>query len=233
MTTTALKARKEFGKTLASDIAHRLRNEIVTCQLKPNESLKFDALRLSFGASFTTLREALTLLVAEGLVVAEEQRGYKVAPVTLEDLHDLTHARILIEVDLLRRSIEKGDDDWEIRVISSLHRLAKIEERAPEDYATNAEWKATHRQFHEALVSASGSPTLLAVRNSLFDRAERYRNLSAMFRPHPRDKVGEHRALMQAAIGRNADQACDLIRSHIQTTSDNVAKYAAGVISAT
>ena len=37
MTTTALKARKEFGKTLAADIAHRLRNEIVTCQLKPND----------------------------------------------------------------------------------------------------------------------------------------------------------------------------------------------------
>jgi DNA-binding GntR family transcriptional regulator len=226
MTTTALKARKEFGKTLASDIAHRLRNEIVTCQLKPDESLKFDALRLSFGASFTTL----TLLAAEGLVVAEEQRGYKVAPVTLDDLSDLTHARILIEVDLIRRSIEQGDDDWEIRVISCLHRLAKIEERAPENYPVNVEWKSAHRQFHEALVSASGSPTLLAVRNSLFDRAERYRNLSALFRPHPRDKAGEHRTLMQAAISRNADQACSLIRTHIQTTSDNVAKYASGVI---
>ena len=156
MTTTALKARKEFGKTLAADIAHRLRNEIVTCQLKPDESLKFDALRLSFGASFTTLREALTLLAAEGLVVAEEQRGYKVAPVTLDDLSDLTHARILIEVDLIRRSIENGDDDWEIRVISSLHRLAKIEERAPENYPVNVEWKSAHRQFHEALVSACG-----------------------------------------------------------------------------
>jgi len=230
MTTTAFKARKEFGKTLAADIAHRLRNEIVTCQLKPDESLKFDALRLSFGASFTTLREALTLLAAEGLVVAEEQRGYKVAPVTLDDLSDLTHARILIEVDLIRRSIENGDDDWEIRVISSLHRLAKIEERAPENYPVNVEWKSAHRQFHEALVSASGSPTLLAVRNSLFDRAERYRNLSALFRPHPRDKTGEHRALMQAAISRNAEQACSLIRTHIQTTSDNVAKYASGVI---
>src|SRR5436190_1466957 len=158
MTTTALKARKEFGKTLAADIAHRLRNEIVTCQLKPDKSLKFDALRLSFGASFTTLREALTLLAAEGLVLAEEQRGYKVAPVTLDDLSDLTHARIL------------------------------------------------------------------------FERAERYRNLSALFRPHPRDKTGEHRALMQAAISRNAEQACSLIRTHIQTTSDNVAKYASGVI---
>jgi GntR family transcriptional regulator, carbon starvation induced regulator len=170
--------------------------------------------------------------VAEGLVVAEEQRGYKVAPVTLDDLSDLTHARILIEVDLIRRSIEKGDDDWEIRVISCLHRLAKIEERAPENYPVNVEWKSAHRQFHEALVSASGSPTLLAVRNSLFDRAERYRNLSALFRPHPRDKAGEHRTLMQAAISRNAEQACSLIASHIQTTSDNVAKYASGVISA-
>lgn len=231
MSTTALRARKEFGKTLASDIAHRLRNEIVTGQFKPNESLKFDALRLSFGASFTTLREALTSLAAEGLVVAEEQRGYKVAPVTIEDLFDLTHARILIDVDLIRRSIQKGDDDWEIRVISSLHRLSKIEERAPENYVSNVEWKLTHRQFHEALVSASGSPTLLAVRNSLFERAERYRNLSALSRPRPRDKAGEHRALMQAAIGRNADEACALIATHIQTTSDNVAKYASGVIS--
>jgi GntR family transcriptional regulator, carbon starvation induced regulator len=51
-----------------------------------------------------------------------------------------------------------------------------------------------------------------------------------LFRPHPRDKTGEHRALMQAAISRNADQACSLIRTHIQTTSDNVAKYASGVI---
>ena len=48
--------------------------------------------------------------------------------------------------------------------------------------------------------------------------------------PHPRDKTGEHRALMQAAISRNAEQACSLIRTHIQTTSDNVAKYASGVI---
>ena len=230
MNVTAFKRRKEFGKTLASDIAHRMRNEIVTCRLKPGEVLKFDTLRLAYGASFTTLREALTCLAAEGLVVAEEQRGFKVAPISLSDLIDLTRARILIEVDLIRRSIENGDDDWEIRVISCLHRLAKIEERAPENYPVNVEWKSAHRQFHEALVSASGSPTLLAVRNSLFDRAERYRNLSALFRPHPRDKAGEHRTLMQAAISRNAEQSCSLIRTHIQTTSDNVAKYATGVI---
>src|SRR5204863_9393986 len=81
MNVTAFKRRKEFGKTLASDIAHRMRTEIVTCRLKPGEVLKFDTLRQAYGASFTTLREALTCLSAEGLVVAEEQRGVKVAPV--------------------------------------------------------------------------------------------------------------------------------------------------------
>lgn len=230
MNVTAFKRRKEFGKTLASDIAHRMRNEIVTCKLKPGEVLKFDALRLAYGASFTTLREALTSLAAEGLVVAEEQRGFKVAPVSIEDLIDLTRARILIEVDLMRRSIENGDDDWEIAVISSIHRLGIIEGRAVEDYADNPEWKVAHREFHESLVAACGSPTLLGIRQSLFERAERYRNISARLRPRPRDKVGEHRALMKAAVGRDADHACELIAKHIQTTTDNVIKYASELI---
>ena len=231
MNVTAFKRRKEFGKTLASDIAHRMRSEIVTCRLKPGEMLRFDTLRLAYGASFTTLREALTCLAAEGLVVAEEQRGFKVAPVTIADLIDLTRARVLIDVDLIRRSIENGGDDWEIAVISSIHRLGIIEGRAVDDYADNPEWKVAHREFHESLVSACGSPTLLGIRQTLFERAERYRNISARFRPQPRDKAGEHRTLMKATVGRDADRACELIAKHIQATTDNVIKYASEVIS--
>jgi GntR family transcriptional regulator, carbon starvation induced regulator len=231
MSVTAFKRRKEFGKTLASDIAHRMRTEIVTCRLRPGEVLKFDTLRSAYGASFTTLREALTCLAAEGLVVAEEQRGFKVAPVTIGDLIDLTRARILIEVDLIRRSIENGSDDWEIRVISSIHRLGIIEGRTAENYVDNPEWKHAHREFHESLVGACDSPTLLGIRSSLFERAERYRSISATLRPRSRDKAGEHRALMKAAVGRDADHACDLIARHIQSTTDNVIKYASELIS--
>lgn len=231
MNVTAFKRRKEFGKTLASDIAHRMRSEIVTCRIRPGELLKFDTLRLAYGASFTTLREALTCLAAEGLVIAEEQRGFKVAPVTIDDLLDLTRARILIEVDLIRRSIENGDDNWEIAVISSIHRIGIIEGRTTENYADNPEWKLAHREFHESLVGACGSPTLLGIRGSLFERAERYRNISATFRPRSRDKAGEHRALMKAAVGRDAGRACELIARHIQSTTDNVIKYASQSIS--
>jgi GntR family carbon starvation induced transcriptional regulator len=230
MSIPVARSRKEFGKTLAADITHRLRQEIVGCRLKPGEALRFDALRSAFGASFTTLREALTSLSADGLVIAEEQRGFRVAPVTTEDLLDVTDARVLIEIELLRRSIAQGGDDWEIAVISTLHRLGRIEERLSGHHTEDAEWKIAHRQFHEALVSGGRSPTLLAIRASLFERAERYRNLSSMFRPTPRDKAGEHRAIMQAAIARDADQALALIERHIRSTSDNVVRYASHLL---
>jgi GntR family carbon starvation induced transcriptional regulator len=230
MTVPAAKARKEFGRTLAVDITHRLRQDIVSCRLKPGEALKFDALRSAFGASFTTLREALTSLSADGLVVAEEQRGFRVAPVTTEDLIDVTHARVLIEIELLRRSIAQGGDDWEIAVISTLHRLGRIEERLSGHHTEDNEWKVAHRQFHEALVSGGRSPTLFGIRAALYERAERYRNLSSMFRPTPRDKVGEHRAIMQAAIARDHGQALALIEAHIRSTSDNVVKYASHLL---
>lgn len=226
MPRTAARPRKQFGRTIAGDITHRMREDIVTCQLRPGEPLRFDVLRLRFGASFTTLREALTALASEGLVESQEQRGFWVAPMSRRDLVEVTEARVLIEVELLRRSIEKGGDDWEIAVISTLHRLRCIEERAAEHSTSDPQWNLAHRQFHEALVSACDSATLLAIRTALFDRAERYRHLSASFRPRPRDKAGEHQTIMQAAISRNAGAAAKLIETHIRTTSDNVVKYA-------
>ena len=227
---TASRPRKEFGKTIAGDITHRLREDIVTCELKPDAPLRFDVLRDRFGASFTTLREALTALAAEGLVDAQEQRGFRVAPVSRSNLVEVTDARVLIEVELLRRSIERGGDDWEIAVMSTLHRLRRIEQRAADHPLSDPEWNMAHRQFHEALVSAGESATLLSIRAELFGRAERYRHLSAGFRPRPRDKAGEHQAIMQAAISRNADLAIDLIERHIRSTTDNVIKYASHLI---
>ncbi len=226
MPDTALRPRKEFGKTIAGDITHRLRQEIVSCQLQPGEPLRFDVLKLRFGASFTTLREALTALASERLVEAQEQRGFRVAPVSSRDLSEVTDARVLIELELLRRSLANGGDDWEIAVISTLHRLRRIEERMPEGALPDPEWHVAHRQFHEALVSAGNSATLLAIRAELFDRAERYRHLSASYRPRPRDKAGEHQAIMQAAISRNVVLALQLVENHIRSTSDNVVRFA-------
>jgi hypothetical protein len=72
------------------------------------------------------LGEALSHLLAEGLVLLEQQRGYAVAPVSLDDLHDVTATRRYIDSLALRRSIERGDLEWEARIVASFHRLSKI-----------------------------------------------------------------------------------------------------------
>jgi DNA-binding GntR family transcriptional regulator len=222
--------RKEFGKTVAADVAHRMREEIVTCRLVPGEPLRFESLRGAFDASFTTLREALMTLAADGLVVSEEQRGFRVAPVSKAHLLDVTHARVLIEVDAIRRAVEHGGDEWEIASMTTLHRLTKLEERIKGRPTDDPEWRRAHAQFHHALVSSCNSPVLLRIRGQLFDQSERYRCLSASRRPVARDKQGEHRAMMMAAIGRNAGLAAELVEKHIRDTSENVLKYAGDLL---
>jgi DNA-binding GntR family transcriptional regulator len=230
MTVQTLRPRKEFGKTIAADLAHRLKEEIITCRLKPGEPLKFEELRNRFAASFTSLREALMSLVADGLVINEQQRGFHVAPATMNELIDITETRVLVESEALRKSIERGGDNWEIALMSALHLLNRIEERATTNLSEDPNWRKAHREFHFAMVSACGSPTLLAIRSNLFDRSERFRSLSAALRPRPRDKSGEHRALMTAAISRDANLAVSLIERHMRSTTQNVIDYASACL---
>lgn len=230
MNSKVIRLRKEFGNSVASDLGYRLREEVISCRLKPGEPLKLEPLRERFGASFTTLREALLSLVADGLVILESQRGFRVASVTIEDLHDVTNSRLLIELEVLRLSIEKGDDKWEIDVMTAMQRLNKAEEQLTGLPSDDIGWRTAHKDFHYTLVAACGSPTLLAIRSALFDRSERYRSLSAAYRPFKRNKTGEHRALMLAAISRDQALSAELIDKHIRGTTDNVLKYAKDIV---
>lgn len=96
-------ARPDGGPTtLTTQVYGRLRGEIIGGQLKPNEKLRLAALRQRLGVGMSAIREALSRLAAEGLVIAEDQRGFRVSPVSREDLEDLTRVRIEIERHLAR-----------------------------------------------------------------------------------------------------------------------------------
>ncbi len=228
--TLALASPPEKARTLAGDVLHRLRADIVTCRLKPGSALKFEHLKDAYGASFGTLREALTALAADGLVVSEEQRGFRVAPVSRADLVDLTEARVLIERQLITLSIQNGGDDWEVSTAACLHRMALAAERVSGNVVLNETWKTAHAQFHEALVAASGSPILLGMRATLFKRAERYRSLSSLVRKIKRSKIDEHRLIMEAAFSRQIQKTQGLLEDHMRATTANVLAHAAGIV---
>ena len=211
-----------IGRTLATDVLHRLRDDIISCVLKPGERLRFEALRDIYGVSFSTLREALARLASERLVVAEGQRGFIVAPISREDLLDLTDTRVLVERECLHRAMEHGDAAWEAQILGAYHRLDRVEARLSETGGVSSEWDARHFDFHESLVASAGSPTLAEIRRSLFERARRYRRLSAATRKNPRAKRDEHRTLMEAVLSRDIPHAQELLERHIRETAANV-----------
>jgi DNA-binding GntR family transcriptional regulator len=121
--TSRTTAGRVAGQTLSEGVYQELRTDILACKLHPGAKLQINTLAEAREVSLSGVREALARLSAEGLVVSEPQRGYRVAPVSLEDLTDLTMTRIDVENLCLLRSIEQGGVDWETAVVAAMHRL--------------------------------------------------------------------------------------------------------------
>jgi DNA-binding GntR family transcriptional regulator len=204
-----------------------IRGDILACRLKPGERLKIDALSARLSTSPGAIREALSRLCADRLVVGEAWKGFSVAPVSSEDLDDLTRTRLTIETDCLRQSIEAGGIEWETQLVAADHRLARLtaDVRRKGVYASD-EWADAHAEYHQRLVDACGSAWLLRLRRVLFDHAERYRRLALTPRSG-RDLDAEHRAITEAALARDVKRACRLLSDHLLLTPFMVRKYAA------
>ena len=206
--------------SLTQSVYERLRADLLACRLWPGDRLKISDLCQSMGVNLGAVREALARLLSEGLVVAEPQRGFRVAPISAVELRDLTEVRIDVEARCLRRSIEGAGVEWETAIVAAHHGLTRLPERDPEDPSrANDAWSAQHAAFHRALVAGCDSPWLLRLRDSLYDQSERYRRLSVPLARIERDVAGEHRAIMEAAVSRRADRACALLAEHFRATT--------------
>jgi DNA-binding GntR family transcriptional regulator len=215
--------------TLATTLVDRLRADIVRGTLAPGEKLRLEMLAERYGVGRSPLREAFCRLASEGLVLIEDQRGFRVAPISRHDLLDLTRTRQQIEGLALRASVAQGGLEWEGELMASFHRLSRLRaHRAGDPRVVDDDWSAEHRVFHTVLVSACDSPWLLRFREMLFDQSERYRRLSMGDGTPSRDVAEEHAALVRAAVARDADRACALLTEHLARTADAVlARYSA------
>ena len=206
-------------KTQSDRMFDRLRGDILACRLLPGSKLRINDIAESAGVSLGAVREALSRLGAEGLVIAESQKGYRVAPLSAEDLQDLTEARVEIERIALARSIARGELEWETNLVAAGHRLSKISERLPADPALLDQWMTAHAAFHAALVAACGSDKLLQVRSQLYQQSERYRRYSGVVYSE-RDIFAEHRRIFEATIARDSAAATKAIAEHLRLTAE-------------
>lgn len=206
-------------QTLAGAVADRMRGDILSGRLRPADRLMFPDLCKHYGASVGVTREALASLVAQGLVISQPHQGYKVRTVSTDDLVQLTDTRVALEPVVLRLSIEHGDVEWESRVIAAHHVLARTVREPPDNpLATTDEWAIAHEAFHAELFSGCSNARLIGFTRALAEEAALYRRWSVPFETD-RDVAGEHAAIVEAVIARDADTACKRLCDHITLTA--------------
>jgi GntR family transcriptional regulator, carbon starvation induced regulator len=203
------------------ELIGRLREDIVNARYHADEPLRFRTLAVAYGASVSTLREALARLAGESLVEFRPNHGFRVATISVEDLVDIIDTRGEIESVALRQSIEAGDDHWEAEIVAAHHRLTRVQSRLKKsgDHAMAVEWEIRHREFHQALIAACRSRWLMRFCETLRIQCDRYRHL-VLVPPstYPR-LVAHHKPMMDAALARNADEACLLLATHFAESS--------------
>jgi DNA-binding GntR family transcriptional regulator len=210
----------EAGRNAPSErIYALLRAAVLHGDVPPGQPLRPQELADKHGASLAVARESLLRLVGEGLAQRLPNRGFAVPAIADDRWQQLAQARAIFEPTMLRLSIERGNLEWEARVRAAHHRLASTApyEQEGDAYYSDA-WAAVHRDFHRTLLDACGNDVLLETFDRMWIATELARRWSAAVEPE-RDAAGEHRALEQAALSRDADTGAKLLTRHITGTA--------------
>lgn len=204
----------------AAQVLGALTYDILTGYFQPGEKLLMTRLKARYNVGVGPLREALSQLLVKQLVIVENQRGFRVHPISKAELIDIYETRAEIEALCVGFAIERGDDEWEANIVACAHKMklhAALLEKEPH------RWEQYHHDFHSAIAEGCRSPALLQVRDALYEKASRYRNLwlkknmvdLSVFDANKK----EHDALVDALLSRDVTTATQLIRKHILSPS--------------
>jgi DNA-binding GntR family transcriptional regulator len=215
-------AKRTDAETLSKHIRDELRTNILKGQWAPGGRLQLNQLSEQFNTSSTVVREALTRLAGDRLVVLRPNRGFFVPTLSLDELRDLTELRVVNEQFAATLAIDRGDLGWEGELMAAHHRMEKTPSR-DEDNRPTAEWAAAHQAFHAQLLAACGVPVLIDLTNTLSDLQQLYNRWATSATTWSgRDLSAEHQAILDAALARDAETTSSLLAEHYRGTIEAI-----------
>ena len=187
-----------------------LREQILSGELERGSRLPQETLAAEFGVSRTPLREALRRLAAEGLVTLQPNYGATVSQLDFGDMRDAWTARLVIEPPAARMGAERRPEPELDRMQAAIDH-----QRAVGDPAASLD---ANRDFHLALVAASGNPHLIHLAELLW-----VARISVAIYTAQAAQVGgtvawsdEHDGILAAMRAGDGDAAERLTREHIE-----------------
>ncbi|MGU3432208.1 GntR family transcriptional regulator [Actinomycetes bacterium M1A6_2h] len=194
-----------------------LRDQVLTSPASTGTFLNEGELASAIGVSRTPVREALLLLVSEGLIEMVPKRGAYVPPVSGRQIGELMDLRGVLERHAASTSITRGNAP----VAEMTHALAE-QEMLSEHTSDDASKQFIHWDglFHQALIDSAGSELLSRTYAGLRARQLRV-GLSAIVEAAGRQHqvCGEHQAIVDALAAGDEDRALRAIDDHLAVTT--------------
>ena len=211
---------EQLGRSAADELADELAAFVVSGEFKPGQRLVEADLAARYNLSRGPVRSALSTLYRLGLVDMLPKGGMVVVDLTPSDVRDLYEVRIALERAAVERLTTAADVDWSI-LRGRIQELEEADRRGSSAAATESSL-----DFHRNLVALSGNERLLRAweaHSALIKLAIRMRQ--AAQNPTAVDPMlHDHRALVEALIARNHDQAVSLIVAHLESIRDDLVR---------
>jgi DNA-binding GntR family transcriptional regulator len=206
-----------FGVTNLMSLYETLRSDILMGAYEPGSKLKMEALKERYGSGVNVLRESLARLSSEGLVDSEDQKGFRITPVSSARLSDLTRLRILLECDGAKHSFINGGVEWESDLVAAHHKLVYVEGKMRGDNQQYFQmWHQCDYDFHAALIAACGSDIHQHYHKQIYDQFRQFvvaELKNTGFRGP--EIVNEHNVVLEAALGRDIEACSEALASHL------------------
>lgn len=195
-------------------IAEELRRAIRRGDLEVGEKLALENLGKQFGVSRMPVREALIRLEREGLVEFHARRGAVVAGISRQEIEEITHLRLMLEVDAFKCAASRftGEDlDRAREILKQARETTQIDRQAD-----------LHWQFHHAIYAPCDRPMQMEMIDTLHANVDRF------FRQEWRQAglrlswIDEHEMILKCIESDRAAEAIRTIEDHMLAAAERV-----------
>ena len=179
------------------------------------DSVREEEVAAALGVSRTPVREAIQILVGEGLLLKEHSRSARIFRPSLADLQDIYDIRGPLEAMAARRAAEHGGPALADELAAMLDHLSDAE--------PGLTYSSRHEAFHLRLTEANGSDRLTSLIRTLRAQSEPYVRLALQAADDFRQSASEqHWAIVQAIRARDGERANSVVEAHLRNSVSRV-----------
>jgi DNA-binding GntR family transcriptional regulator len=225
MTTVSAPVAPNAANPLAEEVYRKLKSDIFDFRLCPGDRFSESDIAQYYGVSRTPMRDGLFRLQREGYLEVGFRRGWKVAPISFEQLDQLYDLRIVLELHALERLANAGPSH---AAIDALRQVWCVDEAARETCPVTM--FKMDENFHRQLVASTGNAEMLRVHNEVTERIRIVRRLDFL-KPHRTGATyDEHAMLLQLIERSKPAEATILLKAHIVQSKIEVRKITVSML---